>query len=179
MTKLQPGDPDYRPARGYSWEQFKPGHTLSIRHGAYSTRRINPIAEALAEDLLALAAIDGSPVQYLASQAWLATVHAWADAEARAQLIREYLDEVGMWDAKGEPRKVMPDLHKFERRAADLRGRLGLDPLSRARLGRDVTSAEVDLAMLWAALQPEADGTPGDPPPPGPLPPGGDVGGAT
>lgn len=31
-----------------------------------------------------------------------------------------------------------------------LRDRLGLAPLSRARLGKDVASARVDLAALWA-----------------------------
>ena len=31
-----------------------------------------------------------------------------------------------------------------------LRARLGLDPVSRARLGKDVASSKLDLARLWA-----------------------------
>jgi hypothetical protein len=43
-------------------------------------------------------------------------------------------------------------LHRAESRAATLRARLGLDPLSRARLGKDIAAAEVDVARLMAGL---------------------------
>jgi hypothetical protein len=45
---------------------------------------------------------------------------------------------------------VVEQLHKHEVRAMQLRARLGLDPLSRARLGKDVASQKLDLARLWA-----------------------------
>jgi hypothetical protein len=40
-------------ARGYSWPPFEPGHTLSTRHGAYSPRRVEPLAAELVELALA------------------------------------------------------------------------------------------------------------------------------
>jgi hypothetical protein len=42
-------------------------------------------------------------------------------------------------------------LDRLEARAESLRARLGFDPLSRARLGRDTVASELDLARLWAA----------------------------
>jgi hypothetical protein len=47
---------------------------------------------------------------------------------------------------------VLDQLHKHETRAMTLRARLGLDPLSRARLGRDLTAARFDLAKAIAEL---------------------------
>jgi hypothetical protein len=46
-------------------------------------------------------------------------------------------------------------LHRFETQAANLRGRLGLDPLSRARLGKDIAATEVDIAKLMAGMADE------------------------
>lgn len=162
---MKPDDPDYRPARGYTWEPFKPGHTLSMRHGAYSPRRVDPVAAELVEY-----AVEVAP--YLADPGYALALHAWADAEARAQLLRAYVDEHGLLDEKGRPRPCVGDLHRFERRAAEARTRLGLDPLSRAKLGKDVTGAQVDLARLMAqaAHMVEASGDPVGPPPAGPQP---------
>jgi hypothetical protein len=44
---------------------------------------------------------------------------------------------------------VLDQLHKAETRAMHLRTRLGLDPLARAKLGKDWAST-VDLALQWA-----------------------------
>jgi hypothetical protein len=43
-------------------------------------------------------------------------------------------------------------LHRAEARAMSGRARLGLDPLSQARLGRDRAAASVDVAQLMAQL---------------------------
>jgi hypothetical protein len=67
-------------------------------------------------------------------------------------LLRAYVSEHGILDGEGQPRPCLNDLHRFEKRAADGRSRLGLDPLSRARLGRDVTATKLDLAALMARL---------------------------
>lgn len=59
----------------------------------------------------------------------------WSDAEARAALLRSHLDEHGMIGDDGEPREnLLRQLDRFERRAADARQRLGLDPRSEAEL---------------------------------------------
>src|SRR5438874_771269 len=43
-------------ARGYSWPQFPPGHTLTLRHGAKSPRRVDPLAAELVARVLELLA---------------------------------------------------------------------------------------------------------------------------
>jgi hypothetical protein len=40
-----------RPARGYSWPPFAPGHTLSLKHGVYSERKIGERAAEVLADL--------------------------------------------------------------------------------------------------------------------------------
>lgn len=137
-----------KPARKYSWPPFEPGHTLSLRHGAYSPRKVDPLAEELAEKAREAAL-------YLSDPGYSAAVWAWARAEARVQLLTEWVDEHGLLDAEGRPRAAADLLIRCERLAAEGRARLGLDPLSRARLGRDVTAARLDLAQVFAGLDSE------------------------
>lgn len=47
---------------------------------------------------------------------------------------------------------VLEQIHKHENRAIKLRNALGLDPLARARLGRDVAAQKFDLAQAIAEL---------------------------
>ena len=130
--------------RGYSWPPFQPGNELQLRHGAYSPRRTDPLAVEIAEHITAGAD-------------WLRpcdalSVHALARTEARLQLVSEWLeDHGGDIDGEGEVRGAAILLDRLEARAESLRSKLGLDPLSRARLGRDIAVANVDLARLWAA----------------------------
>lgn len=141
-----------RPARGYSWPPFQPGHTLTMRHGAYSPRRVDPLATTLVE-----AVMEATP--YLGEASYAPALWAWARAEARVQLLTEWLDDHGLLDDDGRPRGAADLLVRCERLAAESRARLGLDPLSRARLGRDVTAARVDLAQLFAELDSDGGGS--------------------
>jgi hypothetical protein len=79
-------------------------------------------------------------------------VEAWADAEARAALLREHLADVTMFDEDREPRGgTLKWLIQFEKRADAMRRRLGLDPLAHAELARQRVEAErsaVDLDGL-------------------------------
>jgi hypothetical protein len=43
-------------------------------------------------------------------------------------------------------------LHRAEARADRCRSKLGLDPLSAARLGRDIAAGQVDMARLMAEI---------------------------
>lgn len=130
------------PARRYSWEPFQPGHTVSLRHGAYSPRRVDPLAAEYAALI--------EPESYLADPSYAPAVWAWARAEARCTLLAEYLADRDLLDAKGRPLPAMELVIRMERLAAEARARLGLDPLARARLGKDITSQSVDLARLYA-----------------------------
>lgn len=149
------------PVRGYSWPPFAPGHELSMKHGAYSPRRYEPLAAELVEQVLAQASVDGAPTAYLAEPSYRPAVWAWARCEAKVQLITEWLaDRGGDMDEEGEVRSAALLLEKVERRGESLRARLGLDPLSRARLGRDVAAGSVDVARLMAALEASVDDGP-------------------
>lgn len=117
------------PARGYSWPPAAPGNTLALKHGAHSPSVYEPIAAELVAAVIAERE-DVVPYRH--------AVEAWADAEARAALLREHLakDDVGMLDDEGEPREgLLKWLVQFEKRAEAGRQRLGLDP-SAAVVGR-------------------------------------------
>jgi hypothetical protein len=47
---------------------------------------------------------------------------------------------------------ILGQIHQVEARADRKRQQLGLTPLSRARLGKDVASQQFDLAKLWAEV---------------------------
>lgn len=148
------------PARGYSWEPAKPGNTLALKHGAHSARVYEPIARELVAAVLDERP-DLAPYRH--------AVEAWADAEARAALLREHIakPEVGMLDGDGEPRDgLLKWLTRFEKLAAGHRARLGLDPRSHAELLRQRVEAQrsaVDLDALRergaAIVQRRSEGT--------------------
>ena len=79
-----------QPARGYSWPPFETGNEVGLRHGAFSKRRFEPLARELIEGVLAEHPHLGRHPEALAS---------WADSEARAWLLRDWLTERGMFDA--------------------------------------------------------------------------------
>src|SRR5687767_10257374 len=125
-------------ARGYSWPPFSPGNTVSYRHGAHSGRAIDPIALDLAAGLV---------VERPDLDRFPEAVMAWARAEARCILLHEHQATHGLLDDDGEVRGGRY-VAQFERLAADLRARLGLDPRSEAELARaraDATRSAVDL----------------------------------
>jgi len=130
---------------------FEQDNTLGLRHGAYSSRVVEPVAARLVAELEASA------------PEWIETVDraavdAWARAESQVEVVDRWLTEHGgPVDDKGKVRPAADLLVRLERRAADARTRLGLDPLARARLGRDTASARLDLARYWAE-QPDGEG---------------------
>ncbi len=74
---------------------------------------------------------------------------AWARTEARIVLLSEYLlTHDGDLAPDDTSRRASDLLTRLEARAESLRSKLGFDPLSRGRLGRDVASMRVDLAAL-------------------------------
>ena len=134
-------------ARGYSWEPFKPGNEAAVRHGAWSPRRVEPLARELVDLVLA-----DPDIGYLAAASYRPALWSWATAEVRAQLFSEALADhectgckrCAEWDER---------LRRWQTTAMNHRQRLGLDPLSRARLGRDVAAAQVDVAELLTRLR--------------------------
>lgn len=160
---------------------FSPGNQLGVRHGAYSPAIVGPLAERIANDLLG----DADTPDYLRRPVWRWAIAGWANAEAEAMLMRAWRagmsaeesatefsesaeDETrpasGAAARKARGKRILPSLealHKVEVRAATLRGRLGLDPVSAAKLGGKLDEKAFDLALHWAA-QPEGEEAPGD-----------------
>jgi hypothetical protein len=145
---------ELRPARNYSWPSFEKGHTLSTRHGAWSDRQVQPIAEAILQDVL-----DDPQCQYLTAPRFAAELRSWAVAEARTRLVESYLarlaeeagDELG--DLGDERVRAAYALHhRTSTRAMSGRDRLGLSPAAAARLGRDRTAASLDVALVMKEL---------------------------
>jgi len=135
--------------------RFQPGHELSVQHGYYSPRRLDPLAVELVESVLTNPA-----TAYLQAAHWRPALWAWARAEAQVQLLTEYLAKAGeeAGDGVGDlnadrVRSAYLLLHRAETRATTQRTRLGLDPLSAARLGRDRAATQVDVAKLMAELE--------------------------
>lgn len=129
------------PARGYSWEPFKPGHFKSKKHGAYSDRVIVPLAAEIA-NAVCLARPD------LQAPELQPAVLAYARTEAQLEVLTAYVDEHGPFKDDGEISAAEKHRLRIDTQAANHRARLGLDPLSRAKLGRDVAATQVDIAEL-------------------------------
>jgi hypothetical protein len=144
---------EWTPTHNRQHPPFEPGNELSARHGAYSPRKVDP----LAAELVALVDEDQSV-------SWLSPVdrpalYAWARATVQAQLLTEWLekaaeetqDGVGDLDS-ASVRAVYLLLHRAETRARSERSRLGFDPLSRAKLHRDKAATGVDVARVMAEM---------------------------
>ena len=65
-------------------EPFAPGNEAAVRHGAYSPRKVNPVAERIVE-----AIVEDAP--YLADPAYALAVWALARIEATRELLAEYI----------------------------------------------------------------------------------------
>lgn len=90
---------------------------------------------------------------YLTDPVYLPSLRSWSVAEVRCRRLARYVLEHGELDEDGAPRPALEALRQWETRASNERDRLGLSPLSRARLGRDVAAQSVDVARLWAQTE--------------------------
>lgn len=125
---------------------FDSEQEVSIKHGAWSPRRVDPVAAQLVETAV-------KAVSWLADPTYGPALFAWARAEARCQLVAEYLDKVGPLDEKGEPRGALNAADRLESLALKHRTRLGLDPVSRALLEATLTSAKQGQQSLAEAME--------------------------
>lgn len=157
--------------RGYRWPDAGPGNELATVHGANSERRIAPLADQIAASLLS----DPDTPPYLQEPSYAAVIRAWSRAEAVVSLLWDWLAEQDIGTALADTtttdederrsrsksrrhttsrhvESVLTQLHRHETRAMNLRSRLGMDPLSRARLGKDIAGQRLDLARLFAEI---------------------------
>lgn len=122
------------PARGYSWPPFTEGNDAAEKHGAWSERKWRPIADVLAEVLPTIA-------PWATRDAYAGAAASLCRVEAQLWLVSEYLNDVGLLDAEGEPRPATKLADRLESRAQSLRTELGLSPLALARLMGAMASA--------------------------------------
>jgi hypothetical protein len=127
-----------KPARGYYGRPpFAPGNDLAATHGAYSERKVSPLAAEVEAALPGIAPWATAPT-------FEGAVHSYCWVEAQLALVRQYVDEQGLLDDDGNPRPVLTLLDRLEGRAASLRSELGLTPLALAKLlGSLATTAAV------------------------------------
>lgn len=132
---------------------FAPGHELSLKHGIYSPRTVDPRAAELVEGVLA-----DPELGYLAQPRFRAAVWSWARAETRVQLLEGWLsdhDSIGV-DGDGGVLPVLVALRGWVMTASKMLTRLGLDPASAASLGRDVAAAQVDVVEAMTRVREQA-----------------------
>lgn len=124
---------------------FGAGNTLSTTHGAYSPRRTDPIAHAFIEELG-----NSDATSYLLAPQFKAAVWSWASAQAKVQVLTEWVDGMAIEDAASSVRgqtSPLELLRKWMATSQTWASRLGLDPLSAARLGKDVAQGkQADIA---------------------------------
>ena len=131
---------DRRPARGYSWSPAEPGNELALKSGAWSPVHVDPLAQQIIEE------IAGDPsTSYLAGAAYHPLLRSSAFAQSRLVLFVLWLAGMSAEQAATPPEgtnrnaRAPIDLYRSLLVAAsNLADKLGLSPLSRARLGRDV-----------------------------------------
>jgi hypothetical protein len=138
---VSPAPDWYRPHR----PPFATGHELATRHGAWSPRRVDPLAEGLV-------AVAVQTAGWLAEPTFGPAVWAWARAEARCQLLAEWLDEHGLLTEGGDPVPALDAATRLEKLALTHRQRLGLDPAARAGLEATLTSAAAGQYALEDAI---------------------------
>jgi hypothetical protein len=127
------------PRRGYSCPPFEPGNQAHLKHGARSTRHVDPLAAELVEGLL-----ERRPdLADFPEATW-----AWGRAEARCLLLERWHAEHGFLGPDGEVRGGAR-VATFEAQAARLRERLGLDPVSDVQLAK----AKAEAVALVADLE--------------------------
>jgi hypothetical protein len=138
-------------ARGYSWPPFEPGHTLSMRHGAYSPRVVAQVADELGPDL------DGyvsEHAPWAADKRFALTRRNLAETMALKVLalrgIAEMVDEKGPGAVPNRRIETALAALRAERDALEA---LGLSPLGEAHLRSlvaDTAVTEKGLADLVA-----------------------------
>lgn len=123
------------PARGYKWKDFEENNEAALVHGGRSISHARPIAEALRPMVL-----DGAP--WLAEPIYAGAVEEYLYDEARALLLRRYLDEVGHLNDEGEERSAARTYDRVQGRLNKHRTELGLTPRALGKILRDLNEVE-------------------------------------
>jgi hypothetical protein len=125
-----------QPARGYSWLPFEEGNELSIRHGAFSQRRVSARSLEIRDALFVA-------YPYLADDVFMEAVERYTRAEARAVMLHEHVmsvaEEHGVEAVKPY---LWSETTRAEANAAKFGQDCGLDPTGHARIAHDLGVAK-------------------------------------
>lgn len=133
------------------------GNELAIKHGASSPKRVDPLATTFRDEILAV------PHMRFLNEPQNATIFwAWCRQAARVQLLEDYCDSMTMQEAADGSRGTTPPLELLRKHTATLltlTSRLGLDPLSYAKLHKDAAQAgQADAATMLTQARLQAEG---------------------
>jgi hypothetical protein len=140
-----PAFPGQRPpfAPGNEW-RAEPGNERAVTHGAFSVRRVEPLAKQIAHDLRAT---DG--LEYLTAPMFTARLMAYARAQAKAELVQQWLDamtpdeQFAATRGKDSPAELLRQLGGRAARLGDL---IGLSPVGLVEIADDIRKARTTLA---------------------------------
>lgn len=134
------------------WQRppFEHGNELAVTHGTRSERRIAPRAQAILDGYLA----DDALPAYLDDRSFRGALVGLARAEAVVELLEDHLAELPVDKATKGALPVLEQLRRWLQSVASHRRALGLDPMSRATLSRDLTAAQANAAD---AIRTQAD----------------------
>jgi hypothetical protein len=130
---------------------------VSTKHGAWSTRLVEPLAWELFAELQPI--LPEYPQEPSCGPALMRYCRTLAQVERlRDWLARTATDGIP-WErnGEGELRGVTRLLVQLEASLGRQEQELGLTPVSRFRMGRDKAAASVDVAQLFTALLPDLD----------------------
>ena len=128
---------DWVPTHDRQHPPFEPGNEFAMTHGARSEGRVGPLAERILAELMA----DPTTPEYLVhDRSYGHSLMAWSRAEAKVMLIDAHIDAVGMETAYAGRGLLLEQSRKWAVTASNLRTRLGLDPVSRAKILRDLAA---------------------------------------
>lgn len=118
---------------------FPPGNQYALHHGAYSPQAI-VLARALVSAVLEDPAMPG----HLRSPAFRHSLEAWARLQTMADMIFPWMAELEIDEMTAPQGKIGNGKSRLElyllaeRQAANARSRLGLDPVSYAKIKKDL-----------------------------------------
>jgi hypothetical protein len=137
------GEASGMPARNYSWPPFEKGNEAALRHGAYSTRRVEGRAREIAERLEDV--VPGFNASHRV------TVELLARELARIELADLWLEEHGILDERGQPQPILKVRSIWTNSAARLANDLALNPSAQAKLGLAAAQAKGVAASAYIA----------------------------
>ena len=161
------GSAEGAPARHYTWPPFVEGNEVATTHGAWSPRLVAPVAVELERQAredpswpsyLNDASYDAAIADLYWTEAQILRMRAWQAGEDVAELITEVTDTEGTEQvSKGRVSRrstsrrrgaSLDSMLRLMAHAHAVRKELGLTPMSRFRMRRDVAATEVSLVEL-------------------------------